>query len=127
MRARLTTLLAVALLWTTGTATAGGTLTELMTLHTQGVNHELGRGVERDYLAAANYYRAAAERGYADSQHDLARLFDDGRGVRANVEGSGSAGQRPRRELVLGSLPATPADVGRQARTVSGSRLTPFA
>lgn len=57
------------------------TLTQLMALHTQGVNHQLGRGVQQDLSLAARWYLESARLGYADSQNDLAKLYDDGRGV----------------------------------------------
>ncbi len=56
-------------------------LTELMAIHTQGVDSELGRGVPQDLAKAATWYRQAAKLGYADAQNDLAKLYDDGRGV----------------------------------------------
>ena len=56
-------------------------LTELMSIHTQAVNHELGRGAPLDLERAASFYRQAARLGYADSQNDLAKLYEDGRGV----------------------------------------------
>jgi TPR repeat protein len=57
------------------------TLTEQLSLHSQGVNLELGRGVAQDYAKAAEWYRKGAEIGHADSQNDLAKLYEDGRGV----------------------------------------------
>lgn len=57
------------------------TLTELMAIHSQGVDSELGRGTPQDLAKAAQWYRRAAELGYADAQNDLAKLYDDGRGV----------------------------------------------
>ena len=62
-------------------ATQSASLTELMALHTQGVNHQLGRGVRQDATLAARWYLESARLGYADSQNDLAKLYDDGRGV----------------------------------------------
>lgn len=56
-------------------------LTELMAIHSHGVDSELGRGAPQDLAKAAKWYRRAAELGYADAQNDLAKLYDDGRGV----------------------------------------------
>jgi len=81
MRASLFASLALALGISTPALAANEDLNRLMALHTLGVNHELGRGVERDYAAAAHWYEQAARQGYADSQHDLAKLYEDGRGV----------------------------------------------
>lgn len=64
-----------------GVASNPQTLTHYMSLHTQGVNHELGRGALQDFAKAAKWYSEAARLGYADAQNDLAKLYDDGRGV----------------------------------------------
>jgi hypothetical protein len=57
-----------------------------MSIHTIGVNLELGRGVSVDLEEAARWYLKAAELGYPDAQNDLAKLYEDGRGVaRDNV------------------------------------------
>ena len=56
-------------------------LTALTGVHSQGVNFELGRGVPQDDSRAAEWYLKGAEAGYAESQNDLARLYDLGRGV----------------------------------------------
>ncbi len=61
--------------------TVPASLTELMAIHTQAVNHELGRGARLDLDRAASFYRQAARLGYADSQNDLAKLYEHGRGV----------------------------------------------
>jgi TPR repeat protein len=67
-------------------AVGSAELTRLMSIHTIGVNLELGRGVSVDLEEAARWYLKAAELGYPDAQNDLAKLYDDGRGVaRDNV------------------------------------------
>ena len=48
---------------------------------TSGVNFELGRGVMRNYVEAAIWYRRAAERGYAPAQNSLAKLYELGWGL----------------------------------------------
>lgn len=40
-----------------------------------------GKGVERDYEAAARWYERAAQAGVADAQFGLGRLYAEGRGV----------------------------------------------
>lgn len=40
-----------------------------------------GDGVEQDYVAAANWYRIAAEQGHATAQHNLALMYENGEGV----------------------------------------------
>ncbi|MFQ6022586.1 MAG: tetratricopeptide repeat protein [Acidiferrobacterales bacterium] len=57
------------------------TLTKFLSIHSQGVNYELGRGMPQDFTKAAEWYRRAAALGHADAQNDLAKLYDDGRGV----------------------------------------------
>ena len=52
-----------------------------MGLFTRGVNYALGRGFVQDYAKAADWYRRAAERGYAPAQHSLAQLYAAGLGV----------------------------------------------
>ena len=43
--------------------------------------YEEGRGVEKNYVDAAKYYKLAADRGYADAQFALGNMYEDGRGV----------------------------------------------
>lgn len=87
------------------------TLAEQLSLHSQGVNYELGRGVKQDYAKAAHWYRKGAEKGYADSQNDLAKLYEDGRGVPQDdrqalywysraAEGGNACAARSRRKLL---------------------------
>ncbi len=46
-----------------------------------GIQFAEGDGVARDYSAAAQYYRKAAEAGYAPAQYNLAHLYENGLGV----------------------------------------------
>jgi len=62
-------------------SSSGRRLTELMAIHSQGVAHELGRNVPVNYPAAARWYERGANLGFADSQNDLAKLYENGRGV----------------------------------------------
>jgi hypothetical protein len=41
-----------------------------------------GDGIEQDYVAAANWFRIAAEQGHAKAQHNLALMYESGLGVR---------------------------------------------
>jgi TPR repeat protein len=43
-----------------------------------------GDGVEQDYVAAAIWFRIAAEQGYATAQHNLALMYENGEGVPQN-------------------------------------------
>src|SRR3546814_8809251 len=45
---------------------------------------QYGRGVERDLVKAAELYRAAAEQGLAEAQHNLGYLYERGLGVGRN-------------------------------------------
>ena len=40
-----------------------------------------GDGVEQDYVAAANWYKIAAEQGSSRAQHNLALMYENGEGV----------------------------------------------
>ena len=40
-----------------------------------------GRGVPRDYVEAANWFRMAAEQGHAKAQRNLAVMYQNGQGV----------------------------------------------
>lgn len=40
-----------------------------------------GDGVEQDFVQAANWYKIAAEKGHARSQHNLAFMHENGQGV----------------------------------------------
>jgi len=48
------------------------------------VSYANGRGVERDGAEAANWYRKAAEQGYASAQYNLGVKYAKGRGVAQN-------------------------------------------
>ncbi len=47
----------------------------------RGIQFAEGDGVVKDYSAAAQYYRKAAEAGYAPAQYNLAHLYENGLGV----------------------------------------------
>jgi len=51
-----------------------------------GVMFANGQGVERDYAAAAEWYRKAAEKGVAAAQTKLGRLYAEGKGVPRDME-----------------------------------------
>lgn len=40
-----------------------------------------GNGIEQDYVAAANWFRVAAEQGSSRAQHNLALMYESGEGV----------------------------------------------
>ena len=40
-----------------------------------------GRGVQRDYVAAAHWFRKSAEQGFTQAQYNLGVLYANGRGV----------------------------------------------
>jgi TPR repeat protein len=44
-----------------------------------------GDGVEQSYVEAANWYRIAAEKGHAASQHNLAIMYENGEGFDRNI------------------------------------------
>ena len=51
-----------------------------------GVAYEHGFGVERDYRAAANWYRSSALKGNAQAQNNLGELYYYGRGFDRDLE-----------------------------------------
>ncbi len=51
-----------------------------------GVMYANGQGVDRDFAAAAEWYRKAAEQGVAAAQARLGRLYEDGQGVPRDME-----------------------------------------
>lgn len=57
----------------------GGEDPESNFLH--GIQFAEGDGVVKDYAAAAQFYRKAAEAGYAPAQYNLAHLYENGLGV----------------------------------------------
>src|SRR5205823_11615763 len=61
-------------------APAVGDQTEIARLYERGLDHEEGRGVQKDHREAARLYRLAAEQGDARAQNALGRFFEDGRG-----------------------------------------------
>lgn len=46
-----------------------------------GAMYDLGRGVPKDFGAAARWYRRAAEQGNPMAQHNLATMYEQGQGV----------------------------------------------
>lgn len=51
-----------------------------------GYMYENGKGVERDYVIAAEWYEKAAEQGHAKAQNNLAFLYRKGYGVPQDIE-----------------------------------------
>ena len=51
-----------------------------------GYAYEFGYGVAQDFLAAADWYRQAAERDFAIAQYNLALLYENGRGVPQDLD-----------------------------------------
>jgi len=49
--------------------------------HNLGLMYRQGMGVEKDFTAAAEWYRRAAEQGIAIAQHNLGVLYYEGDGV----------------------------------------------
>ena len=43
--------------------------------------YKKGEGVKQDYGRAVEWYRRAAEQGYADAQYNLSVMYGTGRGV----------------------------------------------
>jgi TPR repeat protein len=96
----------------------------------RGVHLAEGDGVARDYSAAAEFYRKAAEAGYAPAQYDLAYLFEKGLGVELDLRQAARWYQRaadqgdPEAQNNLGTLYATGQGVSRNdAEAVRWYRL----
>ena len=53
-------------------------------LYRRGLSYHYGRGVERNYSKAAEWYLRAAEQGHAAAQCNLGYLFNNGLGVQKN-------------------------------------------
>jgi TPR repeat protein len=49
-----------------------------------GIAYDNGRGVPQDYGQAAQWYRKAAQQGFAGAQINLGALYTNGHGVRQN-------------------------------------------
>src|ERR1700686_5757150 len=47
----------------------------------RGTDYWYGDGVPQDYVEAANWYRKAAERGYAEAQYRLGQMLAIGQGI----------------------------------------------
>ncbi len=43
--------------------------------------YDKGQGVPHDYTQAVNWYRKAAEQGYATARYNLGAMYDKGHGV----------------------------------------------
>lgn len=66
----------------------------------QGINYNLGEGVEQDLLKARDYYRAAADAGHPEGFAGLGYLhilFETEYGIELSMEESQSGNQLPRR------------------------------
>jgi TPR repeat protein len=50
-----------------------------------GVQYEKGDGIPKNFVAAAEYYKLAADRSYPSAQYNLARLYLKGQGVPLNL------------------------------------------
>jgi TPR repeat protein len=51
-----------------------------------GMMYDKGDGVARDLVAAAKWYRRAADKGHAQSQFNLGLMYTNGEGVEKNRE-----------------------------------------
>ena len=45
------------------------------------IMHDLGEGLPQNSKTAVEYYRAAAEQGFADAQNNLGVMYDQGEGI----------------------------------------------
>ena len=52
------------------------------TQYNRGTGYWYGNGVPQDYAEAANWFRKAAERGYAEAQYRLGQMLAIGQGIR---------------------------------------------
>ena len=59
-----------------------------------GNSHENGEGVARDGAKAAEWYRKAAEQGYADAQFNLGNNYADGKGIAKDISPASSGSAR---------------------------------
>jgi len=57
---------------------------DVQTAFDTGFNFLKGRGVDRDYKQAAEWFSKAAELGHADAQYNLGELYNKGHGVKKN-------------------------------------------
>ena len=48
--------------------------------------YEEGKGVRQNYTQAEQWYRKAAEQGYANAQYNLGVMYAKGEGVRQNYK-----------------------------------------
>lgn len=71
-----------------------------------GQMYDLGRGVQRDYVQAAVWYRRAAEQGNAIAQHNLAYMYEVGDGVKPSDYSLTVAASWYRRAALQGYQPA---------------------
>jgi TPR repeat protein len=49
--------------------------------YNRGVDYWYGRGVPQDYTETANWFRKAADRGYAEAQYRLGQMLAIGQGI----------------------------------------------
>ncbi len=52
----------------------------------RGDSYFFGRGVDQDYAKAMEWYRKAADQGYADAQSNVGVLYENGMGVAKDIE-----------------------------------------
>lgn len=64
------------------TVGAKGGMSDMMDL--LGTLYEAGRGTEKDYMKAMEWYLKAAEKDYAQAQYHLGQLYEKGLGVKQN-------------------------------------------
>src|SRR6516225_5992406 len=72
MVGRICTTVALVLSCSTSSAQA---LEDAQTQYNRGTDYWYGRGVPQNYVEAANWFRKAAERGYADAQYRLGEML----------------------------------------------------
>jgi TPR repeat protein len=48
--------------------------------------YEYGKGIEQDYEKAVQWYKKAAEKGYARAEYNLGVMFEHGKGVEQDYE-----------------------------------------
>ncbi len=47
--------------------------------------YDSGCGVQKDYFQAIEFYRKAAERGFAQAQYNMGSMYERGSGVRRDI------------------------------------------
>jgi TPR repeat protein len=61
--------------------TPGNAPAEAQAQYNRGVDYWEGRGVPQDYAEAANWFRKAAEQGFAEAQNRLGQMLAMGQGI----------------------------------------------